>query len=126
MSNLLNAKLLLADDSRKHGLRKFRRAVRTAFHCLALVAGMLSSGVLPVGLLTGSSEAEAQQEAPGSQYVELSCDARHQLRRPSCVGHERCTMATMLPTVARRPANSSAYPLTVVRLSSGLTVPLRC
>jgi hypothetical protein len=93
----------------------------------ALVAGLLSSGILPVGLASGSNEAEsAHQEGPASQSVELTCDARHQLRRPSSVRHERCTLSTMLPTFARRPADSSNYPLTLVRISSGLTVPLRC
>jgi hypothetical protein len=93
----------------------------------ALVAGLLSSGILPAGLLPGTSEVESTtQEGPASQSVELTCDARHQLRRPSSVRHERCTLSTMLPTIARRPADSSNYPLTLVRISSGLTVPLRC
>jgi hypothetical protein len=107
--------------------RKALRCGRAALHSAALVAGVLSSGVVPAGLLSGTSEAEtATAESPASQYAELTCDARRQLRRPSCVRHERCTLATMPPTIARRPADSSNYPLELVRISSGLTVPLRC
>jgi hypothetical protein len=107
--------------------RKAMRCGRAALHTAALVAGVLSSGIVPAGLLSGTNEAEAAaQEGPVSQYVELTCDARHQLRRPSSVRHERCTLSTMPPTIARRPADSSNYPLELVRLSSGLSVPLRC
>lgn len=107
--------------------RKAVRYVRAALHAAALGAGVLSSGVVPAGLLSGLSEVEAAaQEGPASQSVELTCDARHQLRRPSCVRHERCTLSTMPPHIARRPADSSNYPLELVRISSGLSVPLRC
>jgi hypothetical protein len=107
--------------------RRLRRAARTGLHAAALIAGLLSTGIVPAGLLSGSNEAEAaQQEGPASQYAELNCEARAQLRRPSTVRHESCTLSSLLPAIARRPANSSAYPLTLARLSSGLTVPLRC
>jgi hypothetical protein len=106
--------------------RRASRCGRQALHMTALLAGLLSSGLVPAGL-PGAGEAESTaQEGPASQSVELTCDARHQLRRPSSVRHERCTLSTMLPTIARRPADSSNYPLTLVRISSGLTVPLRC
>jgi hypothetical protein len=107
--------------------RNALRCGRASLHVTALVAGLLSSGVVPAGLLSGPNEAEtAQQEGLGSEFVELTCDARHQLRRPSLVRHERCTLSTLLPAIARRPADSSIYPLALVRLSSGLAVPLRC
>lgn len=107
--------------------RKAVRCGRAALHAAALAAGVLSSSVVPAGLLSGTNEAEtATQEGPASPYAELTCDARHQLRRPSSVRHERCTLSTMPSTIARRPADSSNYPLELVRLSSGLSVPLRC
>jgi hypothetical protein len=107
-------------------LRRLRSVWRTALHSLALTAGLMASGIVPAGL-AGSNEAEsAPFEGSGSQYAEINVEARAQLRRPASIGHETCTVSSLLPLFARRPTRAAAFPLRVTRVSAGLTVPLRC
>jgi hypothetical protein len=108
--------------------RRVRRALRGVMHVVAVVAGLLSTGVLPASVLAASGEVESTcEEAPsavyGQHHNEHSMTAR---RHTSWRYLKRGVALSTLPTLAGRLATSSASPALVSRLSLGLSVPMRC
>jgi hypothetical protein len=108
--------------------RRVRGALRGVAHIVAVMAGLLSTGILPASVLAASSEVESTcEEAPsavyGQHHNEHSMSAR---RHTSWRYLKRGVALSTLPTLAGRLATSSASPALVARLSLGLSVPMRC
>jgi hypothetical protein len=93
-----------------------------------MLAGLLSTGILPASVLAGSSEVESTcEEAPSAVYGQHQSDeATHARRHTSWRYLKRGVALSTLPTLAGRLATSSASPALVSRLSLGLSVPMRC
>lgn len=108
--------------------RTFVRAMRGVVHGLALLAGMLSSGIVLMTVLSASNEAEIPAEVlAASEYAQTHEDVASRLRRPpSSRIMKRALAPSALPTFAGRLSTSSAYATALSRLSLGLLVPMRC
>lgn len=105
--------------------RTIRRGAPVIVHALVLTAALVSSGVSPVALLSSNEAESSQQETPASEYAHFNRDARTQVRHLASQHGESCTAsfdAIFVVTGARASAGS---PLNT-RLSSGLSIPLRC
>jgi hypothetical protein len=108
--------------------RRVRRALHGVVHVVAMLAGLLATGILPASVLAASSEVESTcEEAPsavyGQHHNEHSTSAR---RHTSWRYLKRGVALSTLPTLAGRLATSSASPALGSRLSLGLLVPMRC
>jgi hypothetical protein len=119
---------LLATLPKLADRRTLVRSLRGFVHGLALVAGMLSSGVVSMTLLGSSNEAESQAEALAAcEYAQTHEDVASRLRRPSSLRIvKRAVAPSALPTFAGRLSTSSAFATARSHLSLGLTIPLRC
>jgi hypothetical protein len=115
---------LLASAAR----RRVRRTLRGIVHVVAMLAGLLSTGILPASVLAGSSEVESTcEEAPSAVYGHYHNEHSTNARRHTSWRYlKRGVALSTLPTLAGRLATSSASPALVSRLSLGLSVPMRC
>jgi hypothetical protein len=93
-----------------------------------MLAGLLSTGILPASVLAGPSEVESTcEEAPSAVYGQHQTqEATHARRHASWRFLKRGVALSTLPTLAGRLATSSASPALVSRLSLGLSIPMRC
>jgi hypothetical protein len=108
--------------------RALSRALRSMIHGLALLAGMLSSGVVSMTLLGTSNEVELPAEVlAATEYAQTHEDVASRLRRPSSSRMmKRAVAPSALPTFAGRLSTSSAYATALSHLSLGLSIPIRC
>jgi hypothetical protein len=108
--------------------RRVRRALHGAVHAVAMLAGLLSTGILPASILAASSEVESTfEEAPSAVYGQHHNEHAMSARRHTSWRYlKRGVALSTLPTLAGRLATSSASPALVSRLSLGLSIPMRC